>query len=164
MVLDPRLSLGHDPGVTDLDEALTKLEQFNARQSQIVEQRYFGGLSLEETATVLNISLATVKRELRLARWCYGHLGGSLAELSPPSLETLNSFLPPHWSHGNPVDILGDADPERFRKAIETVVGKPVRIRCVVINARGKVPPNIPQDGMVATALNQGGKIVDVQE
>ncbi|HEY5982508.1 MAG TPA: DNA polymerase III subunit gamma/tau [Anaerolineales bacterium] len=49
-------------------------------------------------------------------------------------------------------------------KAIETVVGKPVRIRCVVINARGKVPPNIPQDGMVATALNQGGKIVDVQE
>jgi hypothetical protein len=33
-----------------------------------------------------------------------------------------------------------------------------------VINARGKVPPHIPQDGMVATALNQGGEIVDLQE
>lgn len=40
--------------------------------------------------------------------------GGSLAELSPQTLEQLNQLLPPHWSHGNPIDILGDADPERF--------------------------------------------------
>ena len=67
--------------VTDLDEALTKLEQLNARQSQIVEQRYFGGLSLEETAAVLNISLATVKRELRLARaWLANELGPRTSE------------------------------------------------------------------------------------
>ena len=51
-----------------------------------------------------------------------------------------------------------------LRKAIAAVLGHAVRLRCVVINARGKVPPNIPQDGMVATALNQGGEIVDMQE
>jgi hypothetical protein len=53
---------------------------------------------------------------------------------------------------------------EAARKAIATVLGHAVRLRCVVINASGKVPPNIPQDGMVATALNQGGEIVDMQE
>ena len=54
--------------VTDLDEALQKLESLDARQSRILEQRYFGGLTLEETAQALDISLATVKRELRTAR------------------------------------------------------------------------------------------------
>lgn len=54
--------------VTDLDEALKKLERLDQRQSSIVEQRYFGGLSLEETAAALGLSLATVKRELRAAR------------------------------------------------------------------------------------------------
>jgi RNA polymerase sigma factor (TIGR02999 family) len=54
--------------VTDLDGALRKLECMDARQSRILEQRYFGGLSLAETAEALDISLATVKRELRAAR------------------------------------------------------------------------------------------------
>jgi RNA polymerase sigma factor (TIGR02999 family) len=54
--------------VLELDEALQRLEKMNARQSRMLEQRYFGGLSLEETAEALGISLATVKRELRSAR------------------------------------------------------------------------------------------------
>ena len=54
--------------VSDLDDALRKLEALDERQSRIVEQRYFGGLTLEETAASLNLSLATVKRELRTAR------------------------------------------------------------------------------------------------
>lgn len=54
--------------VSDLDEALRKLEELDERQSAIVEHRYFGGLSLEETASATGLSLATVKRELRLAR------------------------------------------------------------------------------------------------
>jgi RNA polymerase sigma factor (TIGR02999 family) len=54
--------------VTELDEALKKLEKLDARQSRIVELRYFGGLSLEETSSALDLSLATVKRELRTAR------------------------------------------------------------------------------------------------
>ena len=53
---------------TELDEALRRLTQLDPRQSQMLEQRYFGGLSLEETAAALDCSLATVKRELRSAR------------------------------------------------------------------------------------------------
>jgi RNA polymerase sigma factor (TIGR02999 family) len=60
----------------ELDEALTRLESMEPRQSQILEQRYFGGLSLEETAAALDISLATVKRELRSARaWLAAEIG-----------------------------------------------------------------------------------------
>ena len=54
--------------VTELDGALTRLGAIDERRSRILEQRYFGGLTLEETASALGISLATVKRELRSAR------------------------------------------------------------------------------------------------
>ncbi len=63
--------------VMDLDQALQRLEALDERQSRILEQRYFGGLSLEETAAVFDISLATVKRELRSARaWLAAELRG----------------------------------------------------------------------------------------
>ena len=45
--------------------------------------------------------------------------GGQLTEISPETMEIFNSFLPAQWSHGNPVDILGDADPERYARALE---------------------------------------------
>jgi len=62
--------------LADLDEALTRLEAIDPRQGQIVEQRYFGGLTLEETAEVIGVSLATVKRELRFAHaWLAAALG-----------------------------------------------------------------------------------------
>jgi RNA polymerase sigma factor (TIGR02999 family) len=54
--------------VVELHEALERLEALNPRQSQLLEHRYFGGLSLEETAAVVGVSLATAKRELRSAR------------------------------------------------------------------------------------------------
>ncbi len=54
--------------VTDIDEALTRLELLDERQARMVEQRYFGGLTLEEIAATMNVSLATVKRDLRSAR------------------------------------------------------------------------------------------------
>jgi len=37
-----------------------------------------------------------------------------------------------------------------------------VNIRCVVTNVKGRIPPNVPQDGMVATAIQHGGEIVDM--
>ena len=56
----------------ELDAALTELEVFDPAQAKIVELRYFGGLTIEETAEVLNISPATVKREWAMARaWLY---------------------------------------------------------------------------------------------
>jgi acetyltransferase len=50
---------------------------------------------------------------------------GQLAELTPQTKEVLSSFLPSAWSHGNPVDVLGDADPERFAKAVQAVAKDP---------------------------------------
>ncbi len=45
--------------------------------------------------------------------------GGELAPLSEQTMQALNAFLPEHWSHNNPIDVLGDADSERYGKAIE---------------------------------------------
>ncbi len=47
------------------------------------------------------------------------------------------------------------------RQAFQEVLGVELNIRCVVVNAQGKLPPHIPPDSMVAEALNQGGKLVD---
>jgi acetyltransferase len=51
--------------------------------------------------------------------------GGELAELSQETLESLNRLLPVYWSHNNPIDILGDADPQRYAKALELAVKDP---------------------------------------
>ncbi len=51
--------------------------------------------------------------------------GGELATLSPETVDALNQILPRHWSHGNPIDILGDADPERYAKAIAVALTDP---------------------------------------
>ncbi|HJT89151.1 MAG TPA: CoA-binding protein, partial [Bryobacteraceae bacterium] len=51
--------------------------------------------------------------------------GGELAELSPESMEAFNAVLPPTWSHNNPVDIIGDASPERYAKALEIAAKDP---------------------------------------
>ena len=62
--------------VEDLDEALKRLELLDERQARMIEQRYFGGLSLEEIAGAMDLSLATVKRDLRSARaWLATELG-----------------------------------------------------------------------------------------
>jgi RNA polymerase sigma factor (sigma-70 family) len=54
--------------VLALDEALTRLAAFDPEQARIVELRYFGGLTVEETAEVVGISPATVKRQWAMAR------------------------------------------------------------------------------------------------
>jgi len=46
-------------------------------------------------------------------------VGVTMATLSPETIDALNKVLPVHWSHGNPIDILGDATPERYRDAAE---------------------------------------------
>lgn len=48
--------------------------------------------------------------------------GAELATLQPQTISSLNTFLPTAWSHGNPVDILGDAKPERYSKTIDILV------------------------------------------
>jgi RNA polymerase sigma factor (TIGR02999 family) len=64
-----------DLDVVALDAALDRLAALDPRQARVVELRYFGGLSLEETASVVEISPATVKRDWAMARaWLYQQL------------------------------------------------------------------------------------------
>jgi RNA polymerase sigma factor (TIGR02999 family) len=61
-----------------LDDALIKLAQHDPRQCEIVELRFFGGLSIEETAEVTGLSPATVKRDWTIARaWLFREVGGA---------------------------------------------------------------------------------------
>lgn len=67
--------------LTDLSDALERLEAIDPRVSQVLEHRYFGGLTLEETAEALGVSLATVKRDLRFARaWLTAELNADYVE------------------------------------------------------------------------------------
>lgn len=63
-----RINSKPDVDVLALDEALNKLAAIKPRHAQIVEMRFFGGLTVEETAEVLGISRATVEREWSFAR------------------------------------------------------------------------------------------------
>ena len=51
--------------------------------------------------------------------------GGELSEISDATMEALNAVLPPVWSHNNPIDIIGDAPPERYAKALEVAAADP---------------------------------------
>jgi RNA polymerase sigma factor (TIGR02999 family) len=63
---------GHDVDLLDLDRSLTRLAEIDPRKCQVAEMRFFAGLSLEETARILDISVATVERDWQAARaWLY---------------------------------------------------------------------------------------------
>jgi DNA-directed RNA polymerase specialized sigma24 family protein len=67
--------------VLDLDRALTKLEGLDPGQARIIELRFFGGLTIEETAAALSLSPATIKREWSVAKgWLFRELTGAGTE------------------------------------------------------------------------------------
>jgi RNA polymerase sigma factor (TIGR02999 family) len=77
--LDEALLVSPEKGqdLVALDEALSALETVHPRKSQVVELRFFGGLSLEETAEALHVSIDTVKRDWRFAKlWLLSELSG----------------------------------------------------------------------------------------
>lgn len=77
------ISLEPDLGLLALDEALNELAEIDPQQSRIVELRYFGGLTIEETAQVMNVSPATIKREWAMARaWLHQAMTESVAPRS----------------------------------------------------------------------------------
>lgn len=66
------MTMGRAAELVALDEALTELAKLDGRKARVVELRYFGGLSIEETAEVLEISPMTVRRDWRAAKaWLY---------------------------------------------------------------------------------------------
>jgi RNA polymerase sigma factor (TIGR02999 family) len=79
VALDEALTVagGREADLVALDEALDELARFDERKSRVVELRFFGGLSVEETAEVLKVSGVTVMREWNKAKaWLYRRLGG----------------------------------------------------------------------------------------
>jgi acetyltransferase len=80
--------------------------------------------------------------------------GGELAPLSEESHRALDAVLPPHWSHANPIDILGDAEPERYAKAIEIAIQDPASDGMLVILA----PQGMTDPAAVAERLRPFAK------
>jgi RNA polymerase sigma factor (TIGR02999 family) len=80
------ISLEPDNNLLALDEALNGLAEIDPQQSRIIELRYFGGLTIEETAEVMKLSPATIKREWTMARaWLHQALtDGQIDQTSPP--------------------------------------------------------------------------------
>jgi acetyltransferase len=81
--------------------------------------------------------------------------GGELTAISEETMHALNVLLPPHWSHGNPIDILGDADPDRYAKALEIAVKDPNSDGLLVILA----PQGMTDPKKVAEGLREHAKI-----
>jgi RNA polymerase sigma factor (TIGR02999 family) len=78
--LEEALVVSNEPAtdLVALDDALTTLAVVDPRKSQVVEMRFFGGLSLEETAEALHVSRETVKRDWKMAKlWLLRELGGA---------------------------------------------------------------------------------------
>jgi acetyltransferase len=83
--------------------------------------------------------------------------GGELAALSTETMDALNLLLPPHWSHGNPIDILGDADPSRYAKALEIALKDPNSDGLLVILApQGMTDPKKVAEGLAPHAKMHG--------
>ena len=73
-----------------------------------------------------------------------GDLNGNLAELTEATLAALNAVLPPTWSHGNPVDIIGDANDERYRSALEILLTADEADAILVINCPTALTSSTP--------------------
>ena len=69
--------------------------------------------------------------------------GGHLAELSPETIARLEGVLPGTWSHGNPVDIVGDAPPERYAAALEVLLSAPEAGAVLVLNVPTAVASSV---------------------
>ena len=67
---------------------------------------------------------------------------GQVADLSPTTMKAFDEFLPPHWSHNNPVDILGDAEPERYAHSLEIAAKDPsIDGMLVILTPQGMTNP-----------------------
>lgn len=82
-------------------------------------------------------------------------VGGELAPLSDSTMDSLNALLPAHWSHGNPIDILGDAGPERYSEALEIAAKDPNSDGLLVILA----PQGMTDPAQVAESLKAHAKM-----
>jgi len=96
--------------------------------------------------------------------------GGEIAQLSEETFKSLNDFLPPFWSHNNPIDVLGDADAVRYAKAVEIaakdeendgvmVILTPQAMTKAVETAELLSKISIPRDKPILTAWMGGSQV-----
>ncbi|MCB1489119.1 MAG: bifunctional acetate--CoA ligase family protein/GNAT family N-acetyltransferase [Bauldia sp.] len=82
-----------------------------------------------------------------------GDLGVALADLAPETMAKLDEKLPPYWSHGNPVDILGDAAPEAYRMAVSACLAdKNVDGVLAMLTPQAMTDPNAAAEAIIAAA------------
>lgn len=87
--------------------------------------------------------------------------GGELTDISPETLATYNAFLPDAWSHNNPVDILGDAEPERYAKALEIASKDPnTDGMLIILTPQGMTNPTAVAEHLVPYAQSTGKPVV----
>ena len=87
--------------------------------------------------------------------------GGQLAELSAKAMEELNALLPPYWSHNNPVDVLGDALPDKYAKVVDLVIHDPnVDGLLAILCPQGMSDPTQTADRLKAYAQGTGKPII----
>ena len=87
--------------------------------------------------------------------------GGELGELSPATMEQLNQLLPPHWSHNNPVDILGDALPDTYAKVVEIVANDPGNDGLLAVTCpQGMSHPTLTAERLVPFAKGLGKPVL----
>ncbi|MGB9166061.1 MAG: bifunctional acetate--CoA ligase family protein/GNAT family N-acetyltransferase [Rhodomicrobium sp.] len=82
-------------------------------------------------------------------------LRGTLADLEPKTIDALNRVLPPTWSHGNPVDIIGDAGPDRYATAMEAVMQDPNTDVVLVINCPTALASSVDAAKATVEAVEQ---------
>jgi acetyltransferase len=87
--------------------------------------------------------------------------GGDLTEISPETLATYNNFLPDAWSHNNPVDILGDAEPSRYAKALEIASqDKNTDGMLVILTPQGMTNPTQVAEHLAPYAKSTGKPVI----
>jgi acetyltransferase len=87
--------------------------------------------------------------------------GGELAQLSEASMKALNEFLPPHWSQSNPLDVLGDALPDRFAKVLEIAAHDPNIDGMLVITCpQGMAEPTLTAEHLKPYAHSTGKPVL----
>jgi len=87
--------------------------------------------------------------------------GGRLAELAPETKAKLDQILPPHWSHSNPVDILGDADSDRYAQALEVTAADPNSdATLVILTPQAMSQPTETAEKLIACAQNHSKPIL----
>lgn len=87
--------------------------------------------------------------------------GGELSDLSKETMQAFDAVLPPQWSHNNPVDILGDAQPERYAKALEIASKDPnTDGMLVVLTPQGMTNPTQTAEDLIPYASSTGKPVL----